>query len=359
MGYNHVVFDGTGGGVILNLLAESCCTSGSAEIEQCSPVSRLLPEASLRKLVLDITSPLEGRINHSEVYCHSLAATSSTLISEESRAPQEIFIFSADKINKLKQTFNYIYPWLQDACEISTNAPLPSYVSSNDVLTALLWASIIKAGHSSRDSKQPQKGYDCVMAVNLRPFFKPRLPESYMGNAVTQLRITVDPATLPPQGAGTPHPSWDMESLSGLDIASLLPIAKLAFRIRHKLSGFNDHYVRSLTSFLKGHDDWNTMHLRPFDIVVTSWRHLQVYDLDFGPHLGYIDSFHDQWWGIPGGCVIMPAFASRSKTTGTKSEYQQPPWDVRITLDRETMANLKNDDLLCWALEGEGSNAQR
>jgi fumigaclavine B O-acetyltransferase len=366
MAFNHFVIDATGAGIILELLSESCRSQSSAELDE-SPNERApVQERYFRELILNMACS-DSEAYHEDSFNRSFGTPSSSQfrkdllerMSTPSRNLSEEYItFSAKKIDQLKKACNYVLAWVREtATEMpQVDVPLPSFVSTNNVLTALLWGMIIKARHgsgaSSKQNEQQHQDYDCTMAINLRSFFDPPLPVRYMGNTTTALRLTVKSTDLL-RNPTVIAKDLDVQVSSrfGVDLYSLLPIAYTSYRIRDHLSRIDDTYVRSLIAFFKSHKDWNTMKFSPADIMITSVRHLKVYELDFGQSLGYIVSFSNQRSLVGNLCLIMPASVPISRAASTEERNDCPPWEVRVTLDETTMDNLKRDSLLRWALE--------
>ncbi|KAL4758754.1 transferase [Aspergillus foveolatus] len=357
MAFNHLVFDGIGANVILKHLAQCCCNSSSEERD-----ATAYEEIRYRKLILDM-EPIHRRdsgVHASVASSLCLACLSPQVRSDMAKVlPQQLsdecFIFSPDSINRLKDACSYLWPLLQGSCPSPSDTPTPPILSENDVVTALLWGSIAKA-RGSNNNREQQAKYQaksvCAMAVNLRRFFEPCLPPTYMGNAITTVRYLVDSNTFRHQETGHSQLGKDTESLFGIRLDSILPIAKIAYGIRSRRCAFNGLYAQNLIAFIRSNGISDAIRNGPADIYVTSWRRLEIYELDFGSHLGHIDGFHTQASGVDGMCLIMPARASQSAGSTARQNNQQIPWDVRITLNTETMELFRNDDLMCWVLEG-------
>jgi hypothetical protein len=124
---------------------------------------------------------------------------------------------------------------------------------------------------------------------------------------------------------------------------SCLPLTRLAAKVRSGLTNRDDKYMRSLVAYINSRPDWNSVATAFSDVMITSVRHLNAYNLDFGGALGQIESF-----ALPvmpdGQCVIAPP-------RSTEAHAGNPPWEVRITLEKATMELLEKDNLLNWTLE--------
>lgn len=97
----------------------------------------------------------------------------------------------------------------------------------------------------------------------------------------------------------------------------------------------------SASAVVADHDDWTTVEGRPAGIIVTSWRDLDIYSLDFGAGLGYIEDFEPGLALVPGGCIFLPARMSG----GGGQDRATAPWEVCVTLRMGDSETLLQDQL--------------
>lgn len=82
--------------------------------------------------------------------------------------------------------------------------------------------------------------------------------------------------------------------------------------------------------------------------IITTWRHLDSYALDFGNGLGKIVDFEAGLSLIPGACIVMPAQEKAQKEK--EGEVEVVPWEVNITMKLGDMDVLVGDPLLARIL---------
>src|SRR5699024_9816604 len=89
--------------------------------------------------------------------------------------------------------------------------------------------------------------------------------------------------------------------------ADLLALTQLALQLRGKLSSMNESLAYSVSAAVADLEDWTKLESKPGNVVVTTWRHLDSYALDFGDDLGKIVDFEAGLSLIPGACIVLPA----------------------------------------------------
>src|SRR5699024_1055459 len=117
----------------------------------------------------------------------------------------------------------------------------------------------------------------------------------------------------------------------------LIHVAQLASQVRSKLQAMNEATAYSVASTISAQDEWNGTEGKPAEVIVTSWRHLCVYDLDFGAGLGKMNNFGTAFGLVPGAAIILP---TRAPGKGDS------PWEVSISMKPGDFEKLENDPLL-------------
>ncbi|KAF7593459.1 hypothetical protein BBP40_011465 [Aspergillus hancockii] len=287
MGYNHSVFDGTGAGAILEMLAD-CCRAGAASETSLTTAGDIESEPrgflSSASVAVPKDSQAEYVINcaHTEVEADSFPAMLCNYP----------FLLPSEKIERLRDACNSLLPYLVDTysrsqkSRVNDDAKWPGFLSSNDVLTALLAIEVERAREAA-PSPQP-KSTSLAMAVNLRKRLT-LVPSHYLGNLVTTV--------------WTPHlqptKRWDTllstspacEQLE-IEMSDLLWVADVAFRVRLGLSSIDEEHACGLIHYLHSQDDWEQIGIHFTDpVFISSWRHLKVYEPDFSPGIGQIQDF--------------------------------------------------------------------
>lgn len=157
----------------------------------------------------------------------------------------------------------------------------PTFLSSNDVLTALLGVCIERArGENGVDVSSPSR--HMTFAVNFRNHLT-TLPDHSLGNTVFQSRVYFQ------------IPVYELPDLdllgnlihlhplqgSGIDTRSLLEIANQAFQSGAGILAYDDASLRSWMAFITMQPDYESMNLRYGDTIASSWRDLKINSLDW------------------------------------------------------------------------------
>ncbi|KAI9728823.1 MAG: hypothetical protein M1834_007210 [Cirrosporium novae-zelandiae] len=361
---NHIAMDATGTGTVIETLAGFCRARLG---EPVSVPTTPEDEADSRKRIFEaIAAPYERR-DHKEEYCpmEILSTLSQKQVAEFFASAAQIltsrdFIFPSKKIQWLKDTCNALLPQIikrqshtnghNNMSQSVNGATNQWFVSSNDVLVALLWLCMNRArfpeGRST--SKQPSPNTTLIMAVNARQRLHPSLSKAYLGNAVVSARASYNLEAL---CAGNSNGNIPEAKTNGIDNGDLLVLTDLAFQIRSKLAVTDDAHIRSAISWILDCKDWGTILTAYSDSVASNWRHIKVYQSDFGPHLGRIENFDTSPGMVEGECIIKPE--RTPENLGARSG--KVPWEVQITLKRTQIENLGKDKLFSWASETEKS----
>ncbi|OJJ71574.1 hypothetical protein ASPBRDRAFT_126150 [Aspergillus brasiliensis CBS 101740] len=318
MSFWHSVFDGTGAGVILEAVAE-CCKSINEELT--TNLVRTIAEthADLRKEVSNFPSKCITRLDHSvelgtpvfdpNISTEQWNAMESALAST---VETKRYTFSPEKVAKVKDICVQLMPQLRSSV----------WISSNDVITATLAICVDRVLHPDRADKTQTA--DFLMAVDLRNRVDPPLPETYLGNSIFPV-----------------HDDIYFKEMAGQtgDDADLLHLAQLALRVRTKLASMDETLMYSASAAVTDYEDWTKVEAGPAGIIVTSWRGLKVFSLDFGAGLGHIVDFEPGLTLVPGGCIFLPSRTSQEKSGST------PMWEVCITLKAGDSQALEKDPL--------------
>ncbi|RAH69521.1 uncharacterized protein BO66DRAFT_392444 [Aspergillus aculeatinus CBS 121060] len=331
MSFWHNVFDGTGAGVILEALAE-CCQFSTEQTE--TPLAQIIAAThiTLRNHVSSFPAQCKTRLDHSVELGPPVFDPSTS--TEQWSAMESALAFV---VETNRYTFDpHKVAQLKDLCteQLQTLSPTTaSWISSNDIITATLALCVDRVLHPERASTPtttttttPEPA-DFLMAVNLRNRVRPRIPDTYVGNMIFPIHDTIDPPK--PLPSAEDHPTTDEER-------DLRRLAQLALRVRTRLSAMDETVAYSASAVVADHDDWATVEGRPAGIIVTSWRDLNTYSLDFGTGLGYIEDFEPGLALVSGGCIFLPARMSG----GGVRDRATAPWEVCVTLrvgDSETL----------------------
>jgi fumigaclavine B O-acetyltransferase len=331
--FNHHVFGAEGGGVVLKLLAELCRNPENADMERGSRISS--SQVLLRKRAFDSISLISS--SYAAPTQSPPAQITKPTFSPAPAPPLpvlcECFVFSAERLEQLQTSCNALLPWLN-----SSSQQALSFISSNDVLVALIAACAERARGSATPSP------DCWLGVNGRKFFNPALPADYMGNTNTPLRFQVQPLK---QEAPSTLLDELQRQLPGINVLSFLEIATTAYTVRASLENFRTVFPQAIVSFLHPEANPAKPDVRFSPMLVNSLRSLKTYEMDFGADLGRIQTFDTGVPWLDGACVILPLCAD-----GPDVDHLQP-FNVRLSLYSDVMERFKKDQVVRWALQQE------
>lgn len=299
--WHHSCIDGIGGVAITELWATFCRGEDGAEMmgdgildrerlmfgdetgrledfreyshsfESCERDKRLQDDGQGKGL-------LSRGYNLSTHFLHSLAVfpkkirpdiLPSTMSPTGSSAPQlpkevdtEIFFFSRSKLGALKSA---VSASVASAADIKT----PSYISTNDALSALIFACVTEARRPFNPTGTTQ-AIPLALTVSGRRLLNPPLPEKYVGNMSLFCHLDVPLHTITPETRS---------------------IAAVAHQIRKCLSQLDESYVRELIGALNTVDD--TGKVAPasrvskyWPFMITPWTGQGFYGIDWGTEIG-------------------------------------------------------------------------
>ncbi|ETS82937.1 hypothetical protein PFICI_04813 [Pestalotiopsis fici W106-1] len=173
----------------------------------------------------------------------------------------------------------------------SVQGPI-KWVSTSDVLTAILWSATVwmKGSSDAHDDELADKSKVlCTIGipVNFRTHLNPALPPNYLGAAFAMTTASATRADL--CVASTETCSTDSASLSQDSVSSL---ARIATAIRTSLGRVNDASVKDVLRFVAAQPDTTRIKLGPRHngISLVSWADQGVYELDWGHALGRCDA---------------------------------------------------------------------
>ncbi|KAL7907862.1 transferase [Trichoderma velutinum] len=254
---NHSTADITAFGSLLKIWASHCRT-GSSEGIQFSP------------LWLDRTAIVNSS-HHAPADTPLLLHKEDSNPSSQPLKPVEIetsfFRYSAESLKSLK-------------AEVSKTLPNgTSWVSTSDILTALLWGSAIFSEFSDDDKDTTNSVCSMRIAVNCRSRYNPPLPKNYLGAAFGVSLVTAKKADL-----------MDIGRSSG-ETYSLSAIANVAAAVRQSVSVIDEDKMNTIINHLSSQEDITGLKLceQPASVSIVSWADEGVYELDWGNELGHCE----------------------------------------------------------------------
>ena len=318
MSFHHHIIDGSGAEQVLKALAE-CCRAADDQTDLSLPRTIADNEPALGARVSAWPKQCTTRVDHTNDFGPDILGVD---ISAEQFAELEAamsaavktkrFSFSSEKIRQVKDLCN----------QLGSSSSKPS--SSNDVFTALLALSIDQAQNQTQAegrSLDAEKEAHVMMIVDMRSRIQPPLPNTYLGNMI--LPVRTDLYHSGPIASETP------------EYKHLAQVARTSAGIRAKLSSMNETDVYSVASMISEQDDWAATGGRPANAFFTSWRHLGVYEFDFGSALGHMANMDTDPGLMAGVCTVLPP---RDKTTA--------PWEIKITMKPDAFERFEKDPLV-------------
>ncbi|XDG09231.1 hypothetical protein ABKA04_008846 [Annulohypoxylon sp. FPYF3050] len=272
---HHCTTDITGFGVLLKIWASHCRTGASSAIGF-SP-SWLDREALFKRPGSSSTQTSSSIPELLHVKTPDELARLAALAPQSRDLTTCIFFFPQESLQALKQAVN----------QHITSQDARGWVSSGDILTAILWSAIISA---ESESSNDEDGNNTIgFPVNFRSRFDPPLPPDYLGAAFIMTTATASRRDLISL-------SSHINSTDGaepLDPASVSKLAGIASTIRASVHRVDEENVRNVLLYLDAASDNHppiTLGPRHDGISIVSWADQDIYGLDWGDVVGKCDA---------------------------------------------------------------------
>jgi hypothetical protein len=303
---HHSTADITAFGSLLKIWA-SYCRTGSSEA------------VNFNQRWLDRTAVANSSHN-APIDMPLLLHKGEKVISSQPSNPVEMetqfFKYSADYLKSLKPEVNKHLPH-----EIS-------WVSTSDILTALLWGSSIASEFPAEDNTTVDD--TCVMriAVNFRSRYESPLPKEYLGAAFGVPLVRSKTADLIAIGESTEQKTH------------ISAIANVAAAVRQSINRIDEKNMNAVVNYLAVQDDVTDIKLceQPADFSVVSWADEGVYELDWGTELGHCETVRLPTWKtkrypvvfprLPNGDLEILVSFDQDLMSRWKVGYERSPWKV-------------------------------
>lgn len=254
---NHSTADITAFGSLLKIWASHCRTGSSEGIQ-------------FSQLWLDRTA-IANSSRHAPADAPLLLHKEDSSLSSQPSKPVEVettfFRYSAESLKSLK-------------VEVSKHLPDgASWVSTSDILTAILWGSAVYSEPSEDDNDAASDVCSMRIAVNCRSRYNPPLPKNYLGAAFGVSLVTAKKVDL-----------MDIGRSSGENY-SISAIAKVAAVIRQSVNVIDEDKMNTIVNHLSAQEDVTGLKLceQPASVSIVSWADEGVYQLDWGTELGHCE----------------------------------------------------------------------
>lgn len=241
----------------------------------------------------------------------------------------EMFFFSRSKLSALKSA---VSASVASTVSNSSDSKVPSYISTNDALSALLFTCVTQARKAGQTTDIPQ-AIPLALTVSGRRLLNPPLPENYIGNMSLFCHLDLPLHTVTP------------------DVRSMAPIAH---QIRKRLSQLDDSHVKRLVGAL--HTLKDTSKVAPacraskdWPFMVTPWTGQGFYRMDWGSEIGVkcerVRVPKMNWPDYDGVIVVLPELKAVSGV-----EDEEAGLEVMIGLEKGAMRRLREmEEWTTWA----------
>ncbi|OTA59279.1 hypothetical protein K449DRAFT_397570 [Hypoxylon sp. EC38] len=272
---HHSTTDITGFGALLKIWASHCRTRSSAAVgfdKSWLDRKALLERPGVASGTMPTSVPELLHVQGPQDLARSASAT-----SHRGDFKTAIFFFPQKTLQALKRAVN----------DHIVSQGVAGWVSSSDILTALLWSAILAA---ELDPTASAMGNNTIGSpVNFRSRLNPPLPPDYLGGAFVMTAATISKEDLLSLATSTSPSSDDLL----LDSTSISRLAKIASTIRASLHRVNEKSVLNVLMYLAAmSDDHPPIILGPLHdgISIVSWADQGVYELDWGNVIGKCDA---------------------------------------------------------------------
>ncbi|KZL80651.1 trichothecene 3-o-acetyltransferase [Colletotrichum incanum] len=284
VGLHHSVADMTGFGSIVKLWA-SYCRTGSSSAAGFDP--SWLDRSAFCNLASSIPIGInQGNIPGGLFYDDYLmpAAQAPCKPPQDRQFTTAIFHFAPGALEQLKIAANAEISALEDA-------GLP-WVSTNDVLTALLWSAVVCAEYDTSSTSDSDDVSHMALPVNFRSRWNPPLPNDYLGAAcarasvISSKRDLLQLASAPWIGRTSKR---DHDGFFEPKSARLL--AKVSIAVRRAIMGVDVDELRRAIAFTASQSDLSRITQQPIQaLMITSWADQGACELDWGNVVGRCDA---------------------------------------------------------------------
>lgn len=199
-----------------------------------------------------------------------------------------------------------------------------SWVSTGDILTAVLWSAIVFVelqddANLARNTAFLEKGEHAIrIPVNFRSRYTPPLPRDCLGAAFGISLATARESDLKHIAAGAEN------------VLFLSSLARVAAAVRGAVNLVEGGNMRSVVGYLAAQKDLTNIQLGPHNSIhsIVSWADEGIYDLDWGK-IGYCEA------------VRLPRLKNKRYPI-VLPRHTNGDVEVFVRLPKKQMENLKN-----------------
>ena len=244
----------------------------------------------------------------------------------------EIFFFSHSRLATLKSIVS---------ASVARDFPgpgdskAPAYISTNDALSALVFACVTEARRSTKSTDTQQvETIPFGLTVSGRRLLMPPMSKKYIGNfsIFCHLDLSLDSVTAEPHN-----------------------LANIAHDIRKRLAQLDDAYVKKLIGALRTVDDISKVApacraSKDWQFMISPWTEQSYYDMDWGRDVGRCERLRVPKVSSPaydGTIVVLPKLKAENNGVG---EEEEAGLEVAFGLEKSAMRRLKGmNEWTRWA----------
>ena len=242
----------------------------------------------------------------------------------------EIFFFPRSKLNALK---SIVSASMASDNPSSSKNEVPSYISTNDALSALLFTCITEA-RKSFHSVITQQVLSFLLTVSGRRLPKPPLPEKYIGNMSLFCQLDL------PLHIVTPE---------------IRSMASIACQIRKRISQLDEGHVKRLVGAINRLDDVGSLSSswlwksRGWGFMITPWTGQRFCSIDWGSEIG-IKCERVRIPKLPSLPILDGCLIILPELTIENSVEDEAGLEVAIVLEKRVMLRLRGmKEWTTWA----------
>ncbi|KAK2758961.1 hypothetical protein FQN54_003059 [Arachnomyces sp. PD_36] len=259
--YNHMVLDGIAVNQVLEVLASYCKKSNSRSVALPTNMEQQIATRRINSNAASGARPTDDLSAQYETQPGKVCDIGSQLSSNVACIE---FNVTQAKLRLLKS-----------ACNQQLGDFKSSPLSSNDILSALIWMCVIRA-----DSDDATKTVSSIgVTTDLRRRMQTPVPQPFLGVAILEARVQYDLLEMEQFLCAI---SANDERLP--DQCTAL-ISKMAMQIRRRVETLDNQYMNNVIATIQEDEE----HLEPgpntSDLVISNLSRMNAYQLDFG-HLG-------------------------------------------------------------------------
>ena len=255
--------------------------------------------------------------------------SSAPQLQMETEVETEIFFVSRSKLATLKSV---VSASIGSGVSSPSDGQYPSYISTNDALSALLFACVTEARKSIKSADTPPT-IPFALTVSGRRVLNPPLPDKYVGNMSLFC-----------------HLDLPLKSIT----AEFSNVATIALQIRKRLLELDDTYVKRLIGALRTVDDISTVApacrlSKEWHFMVTPWTDQGFCSMDWGSEIGAkcerVRPLKATWPVMDGVNIVLPELK-----VGNGMGEEEAGLEVMVGLEKRAMRRLKGmEEWTRWA----------